>query len=156
MMLLSIKLVNALLLSLLSFSKAIDEVVVDQDVKVTKEEQHQHRRLQLEVDSRWKDRIGDVVIVPYMIASTFAASEVETIKSSIIDLSSRIRVVKFVPRTTQRAYIEVVNTGSGCNSGIGRHPSGTVQLLNLQSEGCVNRGTIQHEFLHAVCICERH
>ena len=156
----SCKLVSTALISFLSLSKATKEVVVvnrlRQNVIETQEEQHPHRRLQLELNQRWKDRIGDVVIVPYAIASTYDAAEVETIQSAILDLSSRIRVVQFVPRTTQRAYIEVVNDGMGCSTVVGRHPSGTVQRLNLQRDGCVSRGTIQHEFLHAVCVCERH
>ena len=108
-----------------------------------------HRNLQLQLNQRWKDRIGDVVIVPYTIAETFSASDMALIDSSVTDLGDRSEVVKFVRRTNQPAYIDVRNDADGCFSMVGRGSSGTSQTLNLAS-GCLRAGIIQHEFLHAV------
>ena len=151
---LSIKFVSAALVSFVSLSKAIDGVAVvsnfEQDDKETKEEQqHQHRSLQVQVDQRWKDRTGDVIIVPYAIVGTFSATSVALIDRSVKDLGDRSNVVQFVRRTNQRAYIAVRNDANGCFSSVGRVGSGTSQTLNL-GNGCLTAGIIQHEFLHAV------
>lgn len=154
---LTIKFVSATLLSyaLLSKAKAEDEVFDVGTVKRTKEEHHPHRSLQLELNQRWKDRIGDVVVVPYTIAPTFSANDVALIDSAVKDIIDRSTVLQFVRRTTQRAYIAVRNDGDGCFSNVGRHHSGTSQILNL-GKGCLATGIIQHEFLHAARGCARH
>lgn len=60
--------------------------------------------------------------------------------------------VKFVQRTTEVDYVEVIGTNSGCWSYVGR--LGGMQQLNLTpypvEEGCFRLATIMHEFLHAL------
>ena len=152
--------ISAALLLFFSLSKANDEVVVvarklNDDTNETEDVPHPRRNLQLQLKQRWKDRIGDVVIVPCTIAGTFSATDTALIDGAVKDLGDRSAVVKFVPRINQRAYIEVRNNGEGCRSYVGRVPSGTSQILNL-AQGCLVAGIIQHEFLHAVRVCERY
>ena len=150
---LSIMFVSAALISFVSLTKAIDEVAVvskfDQYIKETKEEHNQHRGLQLELNQRWKDRIDDAIIVPYTIATTFTALEIDLIDRSVKEIGDRSEVVKFVRRSTQKAYILVRNDAEGCNSHVGRGSWGTSQTINL-SRLCMQAGIIQHEFLHEV------
>jgi Astacin (Peptidase family M12A) len=158
---LCIRLVSAALIVFVSLARANEEdgVVhssIDPNVKATMQvPTHPHRSLQLQLNQRWKDRIGDVIIVPYTIVGSFTSAEIDLIDRSVKDLGDQSAVVQFVRRTNQRAYIEVGNDGSGCNSHIGRIYTGTVQTLNLASE-CFVVGIIQHEFLHAVRACKSH
>jgi Astacin (Peptidase family M12A) len=55
--------------------------------------------------------------------------------------------VRFVARTTQTDYVEIIN-GGGCYSRLGR--TGGRQEISLQRNGCVSRGTVMHEFIHAL------
>lgn len=58
--------------------------------------------------------------------------------------------IKFQPRINQTGYIFVARggSGSGCYSFLGR--LGTVQQLNLETPGCVTKGIVMHEFIHAI------
>ena len=144
--------VSTVLVSFASLTEAKDEVIVSnfhRDIKETEEEHYQHRGLQLELNQRWKDRIGDAIIVPYTIATTFTASEIDLIDRSVKAIGDRSAVVQFVRRSTQSAYIVVRNNAEGCFSDIGRASRGTSQTLNLARD-CMQTGIIQHEFLHAV------
>ncbi len=49
----------------------------------------------------------------------------------------------------QSNYIEVYS-GSGCFSTVGRNAGIGSQSISLKSNGCVSKGIIQHEFLHAI------
>jgi len=107
-------------------------------------------------NSRWKDRVGDVVIVPYQIGTQFNSQHAAVIESSLQALQDKVKVVKFVKRTTQSAYIRIVSNSGGCSSRIGRDSSGRVQELQLgignfpNGATCVQTGVTQHEFLHAL------
>jgi hypothetical protein len=57
--------------------------------------------------------------------------------------------IKFVPRTTQKDYVHIQSTDSGCYSdSVG--VLGGKQLLNLQEDGCSMVGTIAHELGHNI------
>ena len=64
----------------------------------------------------------------------------------MIEMQTRL-CVRFVPRSNQIDFIEIIN-GSGCSSAVGR--SGGRQQLSLNRLGCLRKGTIQHEFIHAL------
>jgi hypothetical protein len=53
---------------------------------------------------------------------------------------------RFVPRTSESAYIHIV-PGNGCSSSVGR--TGRVQSVSL-GQGCVYLGIVIHELMHAV------
>jgi hypothetical protein len=55
--------------------------------------------------------------------------------------------VRFVPRTTQADYINIINS-AGCWSYIGRIRG--AQQLSLQRNGCVYKRTVMHELIHAL------
>lgn len=59
----------------------------------------------------------------------------------------RLTCVRFVPRTTQADYVEYIN-GDGCWSYIGRIRGR--QELSLARNGCVGKGTVIHETVHAI------
>jgi hypothetical protein len=99
--------------------------------------------------SRWKDKI-----VPYVLHNSLSATDRQIIKRAI-DIYEKQTCIRFVPRTTEKDYVSVESSSSGCWSSVGR--IGGRQTVNLQSGGCTSRiGTVLHEFLHAlgfyVCI----
>lgn len=55
--------------------------------------------------------------------------------------------VRFVERTHEEDFVHVY-AGSGCHSHMGK--IGGQQDLSLQKNGCFSRGTIIHEFIHAL------
>lgn len=55
--------------------------------------------------------------------------------------------VRFIRRTTQEDYIEI-SSGSGCSSYLGK--VGQKQGVSLSSRGCMVKGIIQHELIHAL------
>ncbi|KAL7014945.1 hypothetical protein ACKWTF_016212 [Chironomus riparius] len=55
--------------------------------------------------------------------------------------------IQFVPRSSERNYVHI-HSGVGCNSHLGRQ--GGRQLISLQRKGCMSRGTIIHELIHAL------
>ena len=101
---------------------------------------------QADVNRRWAARVNGVVYIPYAISSNFSLIDIATIQNALTDLGNRSKVVKFVRRKKELDYITVVN-GDGCSSFVGRQ--GGKQLLSL-GNGCLDRGRIQHEFLHAL------
>lgn len=116
-----------------------------------KTDRNRQRALNIQTNSRWKDRSSDVVVIPYSISSVYTTDEQNSIKAAINDLSERSGVVKFITRTNQRAYIRVVSTiPNQCFSRIGKSRQGIYQNLNLGRNGCLEFGVIQHEFIHAL------
>lgn len=55
--------------------------------------------------------------------------------------------VRFVPRTTQKNFIRVID-GDGCSSSIGMIHN--EQTLKLDKTWCVTPGIVVHEFIHAL------
>ena len=94
----------------------------------------------------WKNRVNGLVEVPYLISSQYASTAVNDINNAVRELGDRSKVVKFVQRTSQSDYIHV-RPEDGCSSQVGRQ--GGRQDISLTS-GCFPKGTIQHEFLHAI------
>uniref|UniRef100_A0A182HNI9 Uncharacterized protein n=1 Tax=Anopheles arabiensis TaxID=7173 RepID=A0A182HNI9_ANOAR len=87
-------------------------------------------------------------IVPYMIDTTaFTISQQNSILSAIQQIEL-VSCVRFKPRTTEADYVKVMGGYSGCWASLGRR--GGAQTVNLQPNGCMSRGTIIHEFLHAL------
>jgi hypothetical protein len=55
--------------------------------------------------------------------------------------------IKFVKRTTERDFISIRNTKTGCWSYVGR--IGNRQIVNLETPACMRRlGTTVHEVAH--------
>jgi hypothetical protein len=95
----------------------------------------------------WKDRSEGRVIVPYTIdTSVFSVDDRANIENALRDLEDRTGSLKFVPRVTQINYIKVERRANKCSK-VGS-PGGVI-TVNL-GEGCMAKGIIQHEFMHAL------
>ena len=61
--------------------------------------------------------------------------------------------IEFVPRTTEKDYVIIVN-GKGCYSEIGRVKG--KQQVSLKKNGCVTVETAIHELMHALGFAHEH
>jgi hypothetical protein len=82
----------------------------------------------------------------YYILLFSAESQLEDIMYAM-DLMEAETCIKFVPRDTEKAFVEI-HSGNGCSSSIGR--TGKPQRVSLNNRGCMRIGTIQHELIHAL------
>jgi hypothetical protein len=55
--------------------------------------------------------------------------------------------IRFKPRTNERDYVQIYS-GNGCSSNMGR--IGGKQRVSLRKQGCLSKGTIMHELIHAL------
>ncbi|CRK92010.1 CLUMA_CG005590, isoform A [Clunio marinus] len=95
---------------------------------------------------RWpKDASGNV-IVPYTFDSSAADPEKNIVVEGLRELEAQT-CIKFIPRTNEKDYVEIMN-GSGCSSYLGRR--GGKQTMSLKRFGCVHKGVVIHEFIHAL------
>lgn len=87
-------------------------------------------------------------VIPYNFHSSVPSSDRNIINRCISEYHAKT-CLKFVPRTSQRDYIEFENKPTGCWSSVGR--TGGKQVINLQNGGCTTRiGTPCHEIMHAL------
>ena len=106
---------------------------------------------------RWKVRIGDVAIIPYKIDTSFKPDQKRMIVEAVQQFSDAVKVIKFIERTTELAFIQVIyDPAGGCSSPVGRQATGKSQDLYLgklcffDDAGPAVLGRIQHEFMHAL------
>lgn len=98
---------------------------------------------------RWETRKDDIIQVPFDFkSSNFDSSELSNIESWMKDLEEDAKVIKFVKRTNEDHYI-LVQDGTGCSSYVGNIKNGG-QPLTLKRNGCLYKGIVQHEFIHAL------
>ena len=83
-----------------------------------------------ELWKKWPD-----ATIPYVISSRFGSYERSVIAKAMKTYHEKT-CIKFIPRTSQSAYIHLVK-GSGCSSSIGRTGSMQTDSLGL---GCVYSG----------------
>ncbi|XP_058823266.1 zinc metalloproteinase nas-14-like isoform X2 [Topomyia yanbarensis] len=95
-------------------------------------------------NNRWPN-----AIVPYVIASTFNDAERLMIEETMSHYAS-LTCVRFKKRTTERIFLKIDYTASGCWSYVGRSPNNAYNLVNLQTPGCMTTGTVAHELMHAL------
>nr|XP_033778897.1 high choriolytic enzyme 1-like [Geotrypetes seraphini] len=95
---------------------------------------------------RWPSADNGQVVVPYVIASVFSNNERAVIESGLQSFSSRT-CIRFQPRNNEQDFISI-ESQSGCFSFIGRNRG--LQVVSLQRQGCVFKGIVQHELLHAL------
>lgn len=88
-------------------------------------------------------------VIPFEIAGTFDAQSINLIEKAMNSYHQNT-CIKFKPRSsTDRDYLSIQNSASGCWSSVGR--VGGKQVLNLQNPSCTSLvGTIIHEFMHTV------
>ncbi|XP_037652309.1 low choriolytic enzyme-like [Sebastes umbrosus] len=95
---------------------------------------------------RWPRSRGGKVYVPYVISSSYTDDEKNIIVNAL-NIFMTDTCVTFVLKTDQLDYLDFF-PGSGCWSYLGR--TGGRQRISLQQRGCVYKGTVQHEALHAL------
>ncbi|PIO16021.1 hypothetical protein AB205_0039790 [Aquarana catesbeiana] len=99
----------------------------------------------------WPKSDNDTVPVPYIIASSYSPSDLNSIVLAMAEFET-LTCVRFVPLTTEDDYIDIV-PDDGCYSYIGR--IGGSQTVSLGG-GCIYRGIIQHELEHALGFYHEH
>jgi hypothetical protein len=127
-------------------------------IKKNRNDHHDHQKGTLSPDwsnyywyNDWRPNAEIWRVDVFMAPGVFTAAETKTIKRALRHFYRETGVVKanFVKtRPTSTQYIEFVKDG-GCWSYVGKIPDWIGQALSLD-KGCVYRGTIQHEFLHAL------
>ncbi|CAL8236657.1 unnamed protein product [Arctogadus glacialis] len=94
----------------------------------------------------WRRRSRGYVIVPIKISRRYSRAERYVIIRSLVEFH-RVSCIRFVWRRRQRDYLNF-KPSSGCWSYLGRQRGR--QTISLQQRGCVDRGIVQHEMLHAL------
>ncbi|KAI6187773.1 Metalloendopeptidase [Aphelenchoides besseyi] len=103
--------------------------------------QNEDRQLNAIRDRRqlWKDGR-----IPYAISSQYSSYSRSVIASSMNEYTTKT-CIKWVPKTNEKDYVYLL-PDRGCYSMVGR--TGGRQVLSL-GNGCIQRGIIIHEMLHA-------
>ncbi|KAJ6636112.1 Zinc metalloproteinase nas-7 [Pseudolycoriella hygida] len=93
--------------------------------------------------SRWPNGV-----IPFEIVGDFDARQMDLLEKAINSYHDNT-CLKFVPKdTTNKDYISIQSSDSGCWSSVGR--IGGRQVVNLQRNGCLTTiGTVIHELMHA-------
>lgn len=83
----------------------------------------------------------------WLACGLLAAAHIAVIQQGLRTIEN-VSCLRFVPRTSQYDYVDIINH-SGCYSaGVGRQ--GGRQVLSLALPGCVNLAVVVHETLHVV------
>ncbi|XP_021949843.1 zinc metalloproteinase nas-13 [Folsomia candida] len=86
----------------------------------------------------------------YSLDRNFTSPELAIISEAMQEIEA-LTCIRFAPRNqNETGYIFVARggPGTGCYSFLGR--LGTVQQLNLENPGCIRKGIVMHEFIHAI------
>ncbi|KAG7240283.1 hypothetical protein INR49_027094 [Caranx melampygus] len=100
----------------------------------------------------WSKSANGNVEVPYILSEKYDSTERSEILASLKDFELKT-CIRFIPRVRQRAYLSI-EPRYGCASLLGR--VGDKQVLSLQRFGCIRKGIIQHELLHALGFYHEH
>ncbi|KAK4304002.1 hypothetical protein Pmani_024022 [Petrolisthes manimaculis] len=92
-------------------------------------------------------------VVPYILGSSVTSAQETIILQGMADFHSKT-CIRFVPRTTEANYIEIITNDSGCWSYVGT--IGGMQQLSLDTNGCIYVGTVIHELMHAIGFYHEH
>ncbi|XP_041429363.1 embryonic protein UVS.2-like [Xenopus laevis] len=94
----------------------------------------------------WPKSADGIVPVPYNLSYSYNADQLGLFKKAIQEFEA-LTCVRFVPWTTEVNFLNIMSNG-GCGSLIGKN--GGAQRLELDANGCMNMGIIQHELNHAL------
>jgi hypothetical protein len=97
---------------------------------------------------RWPKNDYGLVELAYVIdpSSGYSSNQREVIRHAMYILEY-YTCVRFVERTHQEDYVRIFS-GDGCYSHLGK--IGGKQDVSLRKNGCMGKGTIMHEFIHAL------
>ncbi|XP_078540684.1 astacin-like metalloendopeptidase [Lissotriton helveticus] len=99
----------------------------------------------------WPKSSDGTVRVPYTLSPTYSDQDVATIKDAMSEFAT-LTCIRFVNRTSEPDYLQILPV-DGCWSFVGK--TGGVQQVSL-SQGCVSKGSIQHELDHALGFYHEH
>ncbi|ROT61684.1 zinc proteinase Mpc1 [Penaeus vannamei] len=92
-------------------------------------------------------------VVPYIFGPSVDSYQKSVILAGMSDFHDRT-CIRFIERTTQANYLEIVTNDSGCWSYVGT--IGGMQRLSLDTNGCIYKGTAIHELMHAIGFYHEH
>ncbi|XP_067350055.1 low choriolytic enzyme-like [Channa argus] len=95
---------------------------------------------------KWPKSSDGNVYIPYVIANSYSSQQLGVITSAIKSFSTST-CIRFIPRTTETAYVNI-QSYNGCYSYVGRQ--GNAQTVSLNRNGCIYVGTVQHELIHVL------
>ncbi|XP_062399981.1 hatching enzyme 1.2-like [Sardina pilchardus] len=95
---------------------------------------------------KWQKSPSGLVEVPYNVSDAFSAQKKAVIQNALQTFHEKT-CIRFVPYVKQKDFIRIVSRG-GCYSYVGRNGGG--QTVSLNVNGCVYKGVVQHELLHAL------
>ncbi|CAG7709680.1 unnamed protein product [Allacma fusca] len=84
--------------------------------------------------------------VPYTISNDFSRSDVQTMQAAMSEISAKT-CIRFKPHGGERHSI-FIQDGYGCSSEVGRREP--MQEVTLSRGGCITKGTVIHELVHAI------
>jgi len=89
--------------------------------------------------------------VPYEISDEYTSSQKDLIRNSLREVTEKTdNCVKFTEKTdSDPAWVRVVNK-QGCWSKVGKSVESGFQELSLQTDGCMWKTTVMHEFMHSL------
>ena len=90
-------------------------------------------------------------VIFYQFEAGYPSSQATTVRNALVDYAA-LTNVQAVESTGSGNYA-LIRLGSGCSSFVGM--IGGAQTMNLAS-GCMRRGTILHEFMHALGFSHEH
>ncbi|KAG8302630.1 hypothetical protein J6590_028548 [Homalodisca vitripennis] len=91
----------------------------------------------------------------YEFSGQFSAKLRAKVEDALRDIMAR-SCVRFTPRDGQKTFVKIRETGKGCATKVGYHMEETALDLHVAGLKCHTRGTIQHEFLHALGFWHEH
>ncbi|XP_062400174.1 hatching enzyme 1.2-like [Sardina pilchardus] len=95
---------------------------------------------------KWKKSPSGLVEVPYNVSDAFSSQKKAVIEKALQTFHEKT-CIRFVPYDKQKDFIRILSQG-GCWSYVGR--TGGAQTVSLSVNGCVYKGIVQHELLHAL------
>ncbi|OQV24111.1 putative Zinc metalloproteinase nas-4 [Hypsibius exemplaris] len=87
-------------------------------------------------------------VVPYALSKEYTGRMRRQIMDAMKQFSNKVPCVQFVPRTTEKDYLQI-EPNAGCYSFVGK--AGGAQVVSLSRIGCLESvGVIQHELMHSL------
>ncbi|XP_054713345.1 zinc metalloproteinase nas-4-like [Uloborus diversus] len=122
--------------------------LIDGDIMLLPDEDPWDRKLSIFKEKRWPN-----AVVPYDFnQSVYSLLDLYIIRQGLDEIE-KSSCLKFVRRTNEQDYIYLTPLG-GCWSYIGRN--GMQQTLSLVVPDCIVKGTVIHEFMHALGFWHEH
>ncbi|KAM4013573.1 embryonic protein UVS.2-like [Anomaloglossus baeobatrachus] len=100
----------------------------------------------------WPKSADGTVSVPYTLASDYNDGHRIIFKTAMEEYES-LTCVRFTPRAAEANYLNITS-GSGCAANVGR--TGGAQSVAVDIAGCMYKGIIQHELIHALGFVHEH